>query len=174
MMKASCTALDVSSGPTLHSGGVDPFALIILGIVVALLVWVLILGRFHPRSTVDVLDWRPTRSPELEAQNEIDDLQQMLDATNERRRRRGEPELTEHALREEVAAAERQQFARREAYLAEVEVDQMLAAKNERRRRRGEPELTAEQYRAQLATEQQPRGRREDERPAEGEPPAGR
>ena len=80
----------------------DPFALIMLGIVVALIISVLLLGRFHPKSGADVLRWEPTRSPEVEVQNEIDDLEQMLEATNEKRRRRGEPELTEAQLRAEV------------------------------------------------------------------------
>jgi hypothetical protein len=44
------------------------------------------------------LDWRPTRSPELEAANEVDDLEQMREAVNRRRRRRGEPELSEDEL----------------------------------------------------------------------------
>ena len=42
-----------------------------------------------------MLDWRPTRSPEAEAQNEVDDIAQMLEASNALRRRRGAPERTE-------------------------------------------------------------------------------
>jgi hypothetical protein len=34
----------------------------------------------------DLLDWKPTRSPEVEVQNEVDDVQQMIDAQNEYRR----------------------------------------------------------------------------------------
>ena len=80
----------------------DPFALIMLGIVVALILFVLLLGRYHPRSGSDVLRWQPTRTPEMEVQNEIDDLDQMLEVTNEKRRRRGQPELTEAQLRADV------------------------------------------------------------------------
>jgi hypothetical protein len=129
---------------------VDPFALIIGGIVLALLVWVLILGRWHPRSGADVLDWRPTRSPEVEAQNEIDDVEQMLAAANERRRRRGEPELTEEEMQQRVREDRRVAEELRERYLADADLRQMLEATNERRRRRGEPELSVEEYRAQL------------------------
>jgi len=82
---------------------VDPFAAIMLGGVVLLLVALLLLGRFYPGSGAQQLDWRPTRSPELEVQNEIDDMDQMREAVNRRRRARGEAELTEEHLRERVA-----------------------------------------------------------------------
>src|SRR4029453_6726767 len=81
-----------------HSRCVDPLVLIMTVLIGGLLVWVIFLGLYHPRSGADVLQWRPTRSPELEAQNEVDDREQMLQAANERRRARGEPELTEETL----------------------------------------------------------------------------
>ena len=68
----------------------DPFALIMLALVGGLLVVLLALGRFYPGSGAKQLDWRPTRSVELEVQNEIDDLEQMREAVNARRRARGE------------------------------------------------------------------------------------
>ena len=73
------------------------------GGVALLLVALLLLGRFYPGSGAQQLDWRPTRSPELEVQNEIDDMDQMREAVNRRRRARGEAELTEEHLRERVA-----------------------------------------------------------------------
>jgi hypothetical protein len=82
---------------------VDPFTLIMLGIVGGLLVAFLLLGRFYPGSGAKQLDWRPTRSPEVELQNEIDDEEQMFEAINARRRARGEDELTEEAVRARVA-----------------------------------------------------------------------
>jgi hypothetical protein len=66
----------------------------------------LLVGHFYPGSSADLVDWKPTRSPEVEAQNEIDDIQQMLEAQNEMRRRRGAPEIDEQQLREEVEAEE--------------------------------------------------------------------
>ena len=81
----------------------DPFAAIMLGGVVLLLVALLLLGRFYPGSGAQQLDWRPTRSPEIEVQNEIDDMDQMREAVNRRRRARGEAELTEEDLHERVA-----------------------------------------------------------------------
>ena len=76
--------------------------------LIAFMIGVLVLvGRFYPGSNAELLDWKPTRSPEVEAQNEIDDIRQMMDAQNEMRRRRGAPELTEAELQEKVAEDER-------------------------------------------------------------------
>jgi len=50
---------------------------------------------FRDHSVADLLDWKPTRSPEVEAQNEVDDVRQMLEAQNEYRRKRGAKEITE-------------------------------------------------------------------------------
>jgi hypothetical protein len=137
---------------------VDPLVLIMIIVIGGLVAWVVFLGLYHPRSGADVLDWRPTRSPELEAQNEIDDLDQMLEATNERRRRRGEDELTEESLQARVLEDRREQLRRHAEYVAdseseadvEADIAQMLERVNEGRRRRGEPELTADEYRARL------------------------
>jgi hypothetical protein len=131
----------------------DPFVLIILGIVAGLVLWILFLGVYHPRSANEVLDWRPTRSVEVEVQNELDDIQQMLEAANTRRRARGEPELTEDQVHARVRDDMRAADERRERYLAASDLRQMLDATNERRRRRGEPELTEAEYRARLQGE---------------------
>jgi hypothetical protein len=141
---------------------VDPFALIMLGILVAMFFWVLFLGLYHPRSARDVLDWRPTRSVELEVQNEIDDVAQMLEATNQRRRARGEVELTEDALRARVEEDLREANERRERYLADTDLQEMLAATNERRRRRGEAELSEAEYRARVEADRKSLSRRSD------------
>jgi hypothetical protein len=76
--------------------------------LLAFMIGVLVLvGHFYPGSSAELLDWKPTRSPDLEAQNEIDDIRQMMEAQNEMRRRRGAPELTEAELRQKVAEDER-------------------------------------------------------------------
>jgi len=76
--------------------------------VIAFMVGVLLLvGHFYPGSSADLVDWKPTRSPELEVQNEIDDVRQMMEAQNEMRRRRGAPEMTEAELQAAVAEDER-------------------------------------------------------------------
>jgi len=67
----------------------------------------LIVGHFYPGTSAELVDWTPTRSPEVEAQNEIDDVRQMLEAQNEMRRRRGVPEMTEAELQAAVAEDER-------------------------------------------------------------------
>ena len=68
-----------------------------IGVIVLLLVP---LARAYPGSGADLLDWKPTRSPELEAQLEIDDVQQMIEAQNEYRRRRGAEDLTPEQVSE--------------------------------------------------------------------------
>ena len=124
-----------------------------------LILALLLIGRFYPGSGADVLDWKPTRSPEVEAQNEVDDIAQMLEAQNARRRRRGLPERTADDVEADVWRERRELEQRRAAYQAEQgsaeegvgeEIEQVLAAKNARRRRNGLPELTLEEYRATL------------------------
>ena len=83
--------------------------------LVLMVLAVLALGRWYPGSGAEQLGWRPTRSPEVEAQNELDDVAQMLAAQNERRRRRGAPERTEAEIAEEVS---REQRALRERAVA--------------------------------------------------------
>lgn len=73
---------------------VDVFTVVTGGLIVFFVVGTLLLGVFSKRSARDILDWKPTRSPEVEAANEVDDLDQMLAAQNEIRRRRGKPERT--------------------------------------------------------------------------------
>jgi hypothetical protein len=73
---------------------VTALAWVVVGLFGLLIVLVLVLGVYYPGTGADVLDWRPTRSPEVEAQLELDDVDQMLEAQNERRRRTGRPELT--------------------------------------------------------------------------------
>ena len=78
------------------------------------IVTVLLLGLFSKRSARDYLDWKPTRSPDAEAQNDIDDVAQMIEAQNAIRRRRGLPDRDEEEIeasvrrhREELAEARR-------------------------------------------------------------------
>jgi hypothetical protein len=82
---------------------VDPFALIMFATVGGLLAAFLLLGRFSPGSGARQLDWRPTRSVDVEVQNEIDDEAQMFEAINVRRRARGREELTAKDVRARVA-----------------------------------------------------------------------
>lgn len=128
----------------------DPFAVIILGGIAGVIVACLLLGRFYPGNGSDVLDWQPTRSPEVEAQNEVDDLEQMLEAANRRRRRRGVPELTEDSMRAQVASHTREAHARHHEYTESQEIAQMLEIKNRRRARKGLPAISEAEFRAGL------------------------
>jgi hypothetical protein len=85
---------------------VDSFPFIVLGGIGIVVLVLVVIGRFYPGSGADLLDWRPTRSYETEVQLEIEDVQQMIEAQNEYRRRRGERELTEEEVRERVAREE--------------------------------------------------------------------
>ena len=131
-------------------GSGELFALVMVGIFVLLIVFILLLGIFYPGSGAEQLQWRPTRSPEQEAENEVDDVAQMLEAANERRRRRGAPELTEEGITARVQHDKRELAKMREQHTLELELEQVLEARNERRRKRGLPEMTLEQLRESL------------------------
>jgi hypothetical protein len=73
---------------------VDVFTVVSALIVVGFFTAALALGVFSKRSALDILDWKPTRSPVVEAENELDDIDQMIEAQNEIRRRLGRPERT--------------------------------------------------------------------------------
>jgi hypothetical protein len=73
----------------------DPFAAIMFGGLVVLILAIVALGLFYPGSGAEQLGWRsPREHHEREAVGEADDLEQMLAATNAHRRARGERELT--------------------------------------------------------------------------------
>ena len=72
----------------------DVFTVVCGGLFAFFVITVLALGLFSKRSALEILDWKPTRSPQVEAENEIDDVEQMLAAQNEVRRRLGKPERT--------------------------------------------------------------------------------
>ena len=72
------------------------FIVLTLGLLVLLFLIMVVLARaFQGHSVADLIDWKPTRSPEVEAQNEVDDVRQMIDAQNALRRKRGAKEITE-------------------------------------------------------------------------------
>ena len=74
--------------------------LVVIGIFLAI-------GKWYPGSGAEQVDWRPTRSPEVEAELEIDDVDQMIEAQNARRRASGRREISEDDVRAQVAADER-------------------------------------------------------------------
>jgi hypothetical protein len=95
------------------------FVLLTFAMLALLFVVLIGLARMTSNHSVaELLDWKPTRSYETEAQLEVDDVQQMIEAQNAMRRRRGAKELTEEDVRrkaaedEQVRARGRGPFAR--------------------------------------------------------------
>lgn len=88
------------------------FVLLTVGMLAVIIGVLLLIGHFYQGSSADLVDWKPTRSPEVEAQNEIDDVRQMLEAQNEMRRRRGAAEVDERKLRAEIEEEELERLRR--------------------------------------------------------------
>lgn len=105
----------------------DTFSVIVTVSMALLILWILALGFFHPKSGADILQWRPTRSPEVEAQNDVDDVAQMIAAQNELRARRGKAARTQDEVEAQVRADQRQLAEYADAYW-EGERDRRIAA----------------------------------------------
>ena len=123
--------------------------MIILAGLAALVIWIAVLGKFSG-SGLEQLDWKSAGEiTESRESLEAEDLAQMLEAHNARRRRRGEAEVTVADLELRVMEDVKAQNRLRERYLAgqeldERELDELLEATNARRRARGLPERTRE------------------------------
>ena len=85
----------------------DEFTVFVLGGFLVAVAILLALGKWYPGSGAEQVDWRPARSPEVEAELELDDVDQMLEAQNARRRASGRAERTEDDVRMQVAEDER-------------------------------------------------------------------
>ena len=77
----------------------------LVGILVAVGLLVLV-AQLYPGTGADLLDWHPTRSYETEVELEMQDVEQMIEARNEYRRKRGEREVSEAQFREDVVQDE--------------------------------------------------------------------
>jgi hypothetical protein len=85
----------------------DEFGVFVFGaILVAGLIFFAI-GKYYPGSGAEQVDWRPTRSPELEAELELDDVDQMIEAQNVRRRATGRREISEDDVQAQIQEDER-------------------------------------------------------------------
>jgi hypothetical protein len=130
---------------------VDPFVLVLVGFLMAMVIALLLIGRFYPGSGMEQLGMRTAREiTEHREELESEDLEQMLAAHNARRRRRGEADVTVEDLELRVAQDHREQMQRRDAYMADRELDELLEATNARRRARGLPERTREDVRREF------------------------
>jgi hypothetical protein len=165
------------------------FALAVGGGLVALLLFFLAIARWSTKTGPEILDWKPARSFETEIALERDEVDQMIEARNERLRRRGRPEVSEADLRADVDASERAQRERAARYRAEragrVEGagqalrEQREAAdrfRAERAARRTEAQPAPRPTRAQRAARRAGRAPRPPARPetgpSRGRPPA--
>jgi hypothetical protein len=124
---------------------VDSFALVLIAGLAVLVLGVWILGRANQSRGLEPFGLRSARQiTEDREELEAEDLAQMLEAHNQRRRRRGEADMTVADLERRVMEDFNEQRRRREAYLADRELDELLEATNARRRARGLPERTRE------------------------------
>ena len=80
------------------------FLSVVLGLPLLMLTIALIAGYLHRDENAELLDWKPTRSPEREIELELSDVDQMLAAQNRHRRRRGVPERTLEEVTERACA----------------------------------------------------------------------
>jgi hypothetical protein len=132
---------------------VDPFALTLLGGLVALILWIWLLGKFYPGSGLEQLGLKSAREiSERREALDAEDLDQMLTAHNARRRARGEPDLKVGDLELRVMEDLAEQRRRRDEYLADRDLDELLEATNARRRARGLPDRTRAQVRDEFGT----------------------
>jgi hypothetical protein len=84
----------------------DPFPLYVFGGIIVVVGLLVLLAKLYPGSGADLLDWGSTRSLEHQIELEMQDVDQMIEAQNAYRRKRGAPELTEDEVRETVAREE--------------------------------------------------------------------
>jgi hypothetical protein len=125
---------------------VDAFALVLLGGLAALVLWIWLLGKYFPGSGLEQLGLRSAREiSETREELEAEDLNQMLAAHNARRRARGEREMSVEDLELRVMQDTNEVRRRREAYLADRELDELLEVTNSRRRERGLPERSRDE-----------------------------
>jgi hypothetical protein len=130
---------------------VDAFAIVLLVGLAALVLWVWMLGRANQGRGMEQLGLRsPRQIVEDREALEAEDLDQMLEAHNARRRRRGEADLTVADLERRVMEDVAERRRRRDEYLADQDLDQLLEATNARRRARGLPERTRDDVAAEV------------------------
>jgi hypothetical protein len=84
---------------------VDVFTVVCGGLLAFFVIGTVLLGLFSKRSALEILDWKPRRSPQVEAENEIDDVEQMIAAQNEIRARKGKPPRTREDVEREWRAS---------------------------------------------------------------------
>lgn len=131
----------------------DPFAVVLVGALIALVLFVVLVGRYSGDANMDRLGMRSsTDITEAQSALEAEDLAQMVEARNARRRARGETEVSADDYEMQVMSDIHAQRKRDQEYIdqrrskseADRELDELLEATNARRRARGLPERTRE------------------------------
>jgi hypothetical protein len=88
------------------------FTLIVFGCLALLLVGVLALGAWNPRSIAELTGRADERRLAGQAMIEERDIGEMVDAHNDSRRKRGKPEVSEGEIRARADAEQRRSIAR--------------------------------------------------------------
>jgi hypothetical protein len=111
------------------------FELAVVGGVLALFLAFYAIGKYSTSTPAEYLDWKPARSIETEIDLELQDVAQMIEAQNERRRRDGRPLIDEDQYRNQVEMATREQREQADRYRREQdEMREELGDKEFRRR----------------------------------------
>jgi arsenate reductase len=125
-MDAGTPDMQTTVSSRVYPRGIDTFSIIVTVSLTLFFVWVIALGLWHPRSGADVLQWRPTRSAEVETQNDIDDVTQMIAAQNALRERHGKVHRTQDEVEAQVRDHQREMADYADAYWS----DQRAARKS--------------------------------------------
>jgi hypothetical protein len=129
------------------------FELVVVGGLLAAFIAFYAIGKYSNATPAEFLDWKPTRSYETEIELELQDVQQMIDAQNERRARDGRPLIDADAYRNLVEMEGADEVARRERLrLEQEELREELGEKEYRRR------VDAEERKRQVWRDKERRG----------------
>lgn len=90
----------------------EMFTLIVFGSLALVLVGLIALGAWSPRSISEITGGADQRRWATQAQVEGTDIDEMVDAHNQARRRRGKAEVSEAEIRERANAAQRRSIER--------------------------------------------------------------
>jgi hypothetical protein len=85
----------------------ETFTLIVFGGLAIVLIGLIALGAWNPRSIADLTGRADQRRWATQAEIEGGDIQEMVESHNASRRRRGKPEVSEEEIRERANEAQR-------------------------------------------------------------------
>jgi hypothetical protein len=124
---------------------VDAFTIVVFVGLAVVIGFVFLLGRANQNAPMNQFGLRSAQEiTESKEALDAEDLDQMMEAANARRRARGERERTVEDVELQVMHERNEMIRHREAVMAEQELDELLEATNARRRARGLPERTRE------------------------------